>query len=89
MSRIPWPPACNHSYLVIRRIIELPVSSDRTWPCSDAPQQPVPRASELMSAAQLFGRRFERTRRKSPAVHNLEQAFARNRSCANSSGTNA
>jgi hypothetical protein len=28
-----------------------------------------------MSAAQLFGRRFERTRRKSPAVHNLQQAL--------------
>jgi hypothetical protein len=36
MSRIPWPPACNHSYLVIRRIIEPPVSSNRPRPCSDA-----------------------------------------------------
>jgi hypothetical protein len=78
--------AIYYSEVRIRPVVAA-VGSD--WPCSDAPQQPVPRASELMSAAQLFGRRFERTRRKSPAVHNLEHAFARNRGCANSSGTNA
>ena len=42
-------------------------------------QKPVPHASELMSVAELFGRRFERTRPKNPAVHNrLDRQRGRN-----------